>query len=117
MQFDQPLSREVFDQWIRSTFGRQNNRFRLWGHPIRLGPTKIHVYGLDRHLWQPLFLEITESGCVAIIPKGTCGNTVHRLITNIQRYLDPNAKAFLGDQRYESMVEAATQEVQYDKGE
>lgn len=109
--FREPLSPDVFNRWISSTFERHRNRFRLWGHPIRLGPTKVHVYGLDRHLWQPLFLDLTDKRCFAIIPDGTCGNTVHRLVTNIQRYVDPGAEAFMGDKRYEQVVSESTAEV------
>jgi hypothetical protein len=114
VRFQDPLSPDVFDCWIASTFRRKNNRFRLWGHPIRLGPTKVHVYGVDRHLWQPVFLELTARGCTAIIPNGTCGNTVHRLVTNIQRYLDPGAEVFLGDQPYKDIVEASSEGVYHD---
>lgn len=116
VRFGERLRQEVFDQWISATFERKRNRFRLWGHPIRLGPTKVHVYGVDRHLWRPLFLELTATGCTAIIPKGTCGNTVHRLITNIQRYLVPGAQAFLGAKPYERVVDESTQGVPYDPG-
>ncbi len=114
VRFRDPLPLPVFDYWISATFGRKRNKFRLWGHPIRLGPTKVHVYGVDRHLWQPLFLELTAKGCTAIIPNGTCGNTVHRLVTNIQRYLDPGAEAFIGDKPYKQMVEESAQGVPYD---
>jgi hypothetical protein len=114
VRFGEPLTREVFDQWIHATFERKRNRFRLWGHPVRLGPTKVHVYGVDRHLWRPLFLELTATGCTAIIPRGTCGNTVHRLITNIQRYLAPSAQAFLGGRRYASVVAESALGVPYE---
>ena len=117
VRFLESLSPTTFDHWIRCTFERPNNRFRLWGHPIRLGPTKVHVYGLDRHLWQPLFLELTGDGCIAIIPNGTCGNTVHRLVTNIQRYLDPGADVYLGDQPYSAMVHEASVGIHYDDTE
>jgi len=114
IRFREPLSANVFEYWIKATFERKRNRFRLWGHPIRLGPTKVHVYGVDRHLWQPLFLELTAKGCTAIIPNGTCGNTVHRLVTNIQRYLDPGADAFIGNKPYKQMVEESAREIRYD---
>ena len=114
IRFQEPLNRVVFDNWIRATFQSKRNRFRLWGHPIRLGPTKVHVYGVDCHLWQPLFLELTAKGCIAIIPNGTCGNTVHRLVTNIQRYLDPGAEAFIGDKPYRQMVEESTRAGEYE---
>ncbi|GER94829.1 hypothetical protein A45J_2716 [hot springs metagenome] len=92
IEFKDPLNEETFNHFIDSTFGRVKNRFGLWGNPIRLGPKKIHVYGVDKHLWQPIFLEITDKHLIAIIPKGTYGNTVHRLVSNIQTYLDPAAK-------------------------
>jgi hypothetical protein len=114
VRFQEPLDPQVFDQWITATFERKRNRFRLWGHPIRLGPTKVHVYGVDRHLWQPIFLELTVNGCTTIIPNGTCGNTVHRLVTNIQRYLDPGAEAFIGEKPYKQLVEESAQGIPYD---
>jgi len=113
IRFEKPLENKVFDRWVSTTFERKRNRFRLWGHPIRLGPTKVHVYGVDRHLWQPLFLELTAKGCTAIIPKGTCGNTVHRLVTNIQRYLSPGAEVFIGDKPYIEIVEEAARKIGY----
>jgi len=114
VRFRESLPQEVFDHWITATFERKRNRFRLWGHPIRLGPTKVQVYGVDRHLWQPLFLELTATGCTAIIPNGTCGNTVHRLVTNIQRYLDPGAVAYIGDKPYTQMVQESASHIRYE---
>jgi hypothetical protein len=107
------LRQEVFDRWVGSTFTPSGNRFRLWGNPIHLGPTKVHVYGVDRHLWRPLFLEITAEGCMAIVPKDTCGNTVHRLVTNIQRYVDPGCEAYIGERRFEEVVEESAEDVAY----
>lgn len=114
VRFLEPLSPAVFNQWITGTFERKRNRFRLWGHPIRLGPTKVHVYGVDRHLWQPIFLELTARECIAIVPNGTCGNTVHRLVTNIQKYLDPGAIAYVGERPYTEMVRESASGVPYD---
>lgn len=114
INFKEPLNQETFDYWIQSTFGRSRNRFRLWGNPIRLGPKKIHVYGVDRHLWQPIFMEITDKHLLAIIPKGTCGNTVHRLVTNIQRYIDPAADVYVGDMKYHDMAETSSRGVKYE---
>jgi hypothetical protein len=114
IEFSEPLSKETFDYWIKSTFGRVRNRFRLWGNPIWLGPKKVHVYGIDKHLWQPIFLEITDEHLTAIVPKGTCGNTVHRLVTNIQRYIDPAARVFVGDTKYVDIVEQSSKGVKYE---
>lgn len=115
IKFNEPLNDETFDYWIKSTFNRSRNRFRLWGNPIRLGPQKVHVYGIDRHLWQPIFLEITPNQLITILPRGTCGNTIHRLVTNIQRYIDPAAQVYIGDTNYQNLVEQSTQGVIYER--
>ncbi len=103
VQFGEPLSEATFNRWVQMAF-QKRNRFRLWGNPIRLGPTKVHVYGADRHLWQPINLELTAKGVVAILPKGTCGNTFHRLVTNIQHYVCPKIQAWIGSESFESVV-------------
>ena len=103
VKFDEPLSEATFNRWMQLAF-QKRNRFKLWGDPIRLGPTKIHVYGADRHLWQPINLEITSKQVVAILPHGTCGNTFHRLVTNIQHYVCPKIQAWVGSERFEDVV-------------
>jgi hypothetical protein len=103
VKFNVPLSGRTFDRWIQKAF-QKKNQFKLWGDPIRLGPTKVHVYGADRHLWQPINLELTEKGVVAILPQGTCGNTFHRLVTNIQQYVCPKIEAWVGAETFEDVV-------------
>jgi hypothetical protein len=105
LKFSERLSESTFDRWVRSTFGRKSNRFRLSGHPMWLSSTKVHVYGVDQHLWQPVMLELTDRHLYAILPRGTCGNTVHRLVTNVQRFLDPGVSAWIGDRRFEQLIE------------
>lgn len=104
LDFFEPLSQAVFDEFIRKTFRHEKNEFRLWGDPISLGPSKVHVYAVDRHIWQPLFLEITTTRITVIVPRGTCGNSVHRLITNVQQYLDPAVKATIGGTPYDEII-------------
>ncbi len=106
VKFSQPLSLKSFERWIAS-LRQRNNRFRLWGTPIQRGPNKIHMYAVDNHLWQPIDLEITTDHLYALLPAGTCGNTIHRLVTNIQRFIDPKLETFIGDQPYESFMERA----------
>ncbi len=103
IKFAETLSPATFDRWIQMAF-QKRNRFKLWGDPIRLGPTKVHIYGADRHLWQPINLELTAGGVVAILPQGTCGNTFHRLVANVQQYVSPKIQAWVGDQRFEDLV-------------
>lgn len=103
VRFDQPLNEATFNRWVALAF-QKRNRFRLWGDPIRLGPTKVHAYGADRHLWQPINLEMTEHGLVAILPQGTCGNTFHRLVTNIQRFVCPKVQAWVGSRPFADLL-------------
>jgi hypothetical protein len=105
VHFKEPLSAATFDRWISLAF-RKRNVFRLWGTPIRLGPTKVHVYGADRHLWQPINLEMTKSRLVAILPKGTCGNTFHRLVANVQRYVCPKVEVWLGATPFQEVMDS-----------
>jgi hypothetical protein len=105
VRFKEELTESTFNRWMALAF-QKKNQFRLWGDPIRLGPTKIHVYGADRHLWQPINLEFTEKRIVAILPEGTCGNTFHRLVTNIQRYVCPDIEAWLGAKPFQSLADA-----------
>ncbi len=109
VRFKEELSKNTFDRWMSLAF-QKRNQFRLRGDPIRLGPTKIHVYGADRHLWQPINLELTNKGIVAILPQGTCGNTFHRLVTNIQRYVCPNIEAWLGSKPFQALADAMPSE-------
>ena len=104
LTFQQELAKPVFNEFIRQTFRYERNPFRLWGEPIELGPTKVHVYAVDRHIWQPLFLEITTKKITVIVPSGTCGNSVHRLITNVQQYLDPAVTATVAGTPYHKII-------------
>ena len=107
VNFDEPLPKATFDNWVKKAFHKLNV-FQLWGEPLRLGPTKVHVYGADRHLWQPLNLELTERRLVAILPRGTCGNTFHRLVANLQHYVSPKIDAWIGDRRFDGFLQNMT---------
>ncbi len=102
--FGNPLSVATFQNFITTTFERGQGPFRLWGNPIVMGPGKVHVYGMDLHLWQQLYMELTPHYFLFVLPKGTCGNTVHRLMTNLQRYVDPSVRARVGDIDYEDFI-------------
>ena len=104
VHFKDPISAATFRHWVARAF-QKRNRFRLWGEPIWLGPTKVHVYGADRHLWQPINIEMTEKSLVAFLPQNTCGNTFHRLVTNIQAYVCPSIDAWLGGEPFQGLVD------------
>lgn len=102
--FDPPLPLSTFQNLVTTTFERGQGPLRLWGNPIRAGENRVHVYGIDLHLWKRIYLEITPRQMTVVLPYGTCGNTVHRLVTNIQRFLDPTVQAFIGDVLYGDLV-------------
>lgn len=92
---------------MTETFSSRSGHLRLWGKPVRLGASKAHVYAIDEHLWQPIQLEMTRRHLLALLPHGTCGNSVNRLVTNLQRTLDPGLKASLAGVEYATMLEAS----------
>ena len=102
--FGEPLSEHAFNRFVEWGIKREANPFRIGGYVTRRGPTKIHLAGIDHHLWQPFLLEATSKHLIAVFPMGVCGNTVHRLVVNTQRYLDPNVEVWLGDEKYEKVV-------------
>ena len=106
LNFPEPLSLSTLHRWAEQTFTRRRNIFRLGGEPMWSGAdrTRLHVYGVDRHLWQPISLEATRHYILALLPVGTCGNTVNRLLTNVQRYLTPSVEAWIGDRPYDELL-------------
>ncbi len=109
IRFRQPLGAATFARFVDLGLKRRTSRFRIGGYVTWRGPTKVHVAAIDRHLWQPFLLEATSSQLIAVLPRGTCGNTIHRLVTNVQRLLDPNVDVWLGSERYETAVEQSMQ--------
>ena len=106
IQFSEPLDSGAFNRWI-ATLRRKTNRFRLWGTPLTRGPGKVHLYAVDNHLWQPIDLEITRNHVYALLPTGTCGNSVHRLVTNVQRFVQPKVSVFIGEHSYEDFLKTS----------
>ncbi len=105
--FSTPLSLDVFWRFIDLTFERGRGPFRLWGNPIRISDTQVHVYGVDLHLWQEIYLDMSPVRFLLVLPEGTCGNTVHRLASNLKRFIDPRVEIFLGDEPYTEIVRQA----------
>lgn len=104
IKFHEPLSENVFHRFVELGLRRRTSRFRIGGYLTQKGPTKVHMVAIDRHLWQPFLLEVTSKQLLAVLPRGTCGNTIHRLVTNVQRYLNPYVDVWLGNEAYKSAV-------------
>ncbi len=110
LTFPERLELSTLHWWADRTFGLKRNIFRLGGQPMWSGPdqTRLHVYGVDRHLWQPMSIEVTRDHMLAVLPAGTCGNTINRLVTNVQRYLSPSVRAWVGEYPYEELLLGAS---------
>lgn len=112
IRFHEPLSEATFNRFIDLGLQRRTSRFRIGGYLTRRGPTKVHLAAIDRHLWQPFLMEATSKQLLEVLPSGTCGNTIHRLVTNVQRYLNPRIDVWLASKLYaetvaDSIAEAA----------
>jgi hypothetical protein len=104
VQFRQALATPTFNRFVDLGLRRRTSRFRIGGFVQRRGPTKVQLAAIDRHLWQPFLMEATNQQLMAVLPHGTCGNTIHRLVTNVQRFLDPDVEVWLGSERYSAVV-------------
>ena len=109
IQFAQELSEETFHKFITYGFQRRNSISRIGGYIHQRGPKRIHLSAIDRHLWQPFILEATTKHILMLLPRGTCGNTIHRLVTYVQRYVSPKIDVWLGDELYQDAVKTAQQ--------
>ncbi len=110
-RFSQPLTPQTLQRFMEGIFGRARNLFRLWGNPIRRSDRFFYVHGVDLHLWEPIGMEFTPEYFRLYLPKGTCGNTVHRLARNLQRYVDPALEVRIGDRPYEDFFRQALWQV------
>jgi hypothetical protein len=106
-RFDNGIPSNVYQSFLDVTFRKMRGPFRLVGNLIPAGKDRYHVYGLDMHLGQRVFLELSPKRFVVILPYGTCGNTVHRLAANIQRYLSQDLTITVGGEEYRALVREA----------
>lgn len=65
--------------------------FRLWGVSKFLEKDFVKINAVDLHTGHELNLEAAPEWIRIYLPQGSCGNTVLRLLTNIQHYYDSDA--------------------------
>lgn len=58
--------------------------FRLWAVPRRLNETEWEANAVDLHVGHPLRLEISPHRMRVLLGEHTCGNTLARLLANLQ---------------------------------
>ena len=90
IRFERQLSKNEFDNLVEAMLA-ENNHFHLWGNPFRLGPCKIHVYGVDIDAWIPVSIEVVSDKTIMIVegnnePK-TEQEVIDRFVTNLRRHL------------------------------
>lgn len=102
--FNDDLDEGVFRRWMMNLFNNRRNRFRISGYETWLSDRKVQANAMDQHLWQPFLMEATPRRFVAILPTGTCGNTINRLVSNVQRMVDPRVSAYIGDVEYSTLL-------------
>jgi hypothetical protein len=61
--------------------------FRLWGQP-KISGNVAHVEAVDLHIGRRLSMEVGHDWLRLYLTAGTCGNTVARLISNLQARFD-----------------------------
>ncbi|MBF8436543.1 hypothetical protein I0Q91_05605 [Halanaerobiaceae bacterium Z-7014] len=74
--------------------------FKLWGYPEKINDDYYKVHAIDLHSGNQgnkMTFEITKDFITLYLSKNNCGNTVARLICNIQQYLDSEIKVWGGD--------------------
>lgn len=78
--------------------------FKLWGIPSWESETRCLVRVLDLHngnFAKSMDLDITPVDIKIILPKGACGNTIARLVTNIHQNIDATAQLVGEDDSYD----------------
>ena len=91
--FDLILKREIEDVGLfADVLTTSRKPFRLWGLKNKITKDYFQVFGVDLHTGDSLNLEISDHLVRVYLPKGSCGNTILRLYTNLQHYFDSNIK-------------------------
>ncbi|MGF9909574.1 hypothetical protein [Brevibacillus porteri] len=110
IRFSKPLRDGLFSNFVNGIFEKGKEPFRILGKPIWVDENRAHIYGIDLHLWQKVMIDLSREQFTIFIPRGTCGNTIHRLVTNIQRYLDPRIRVYIGNMDYKRIIEQVIEE-------
>lgn len=83
------------EAFARSIF-RASRPFRLFGFPHRVTDRRIEVEAIDLHTGDEFSVEVTHEWMRIYLPKGTCGNVIARLYTNLLHCLDSDTELATG---------------------
>lgn len=74
--------------------------FKLWGFPQKINNDYYKVYAIDLHngnQGNKINFEVSNNFISVYLPAGNCGNTVARLVCNIQQHIDANVSVWGGN--------------------
>lgn len=89
LEFPNPI--EDLDSFVPKMFNSAAP-FRLWGFDTKIRDGYTKVLAVDLHTGSPLDFEITSDMMRVYLFKGSCGNTLMRLLTNLQVYYDSGTR-------------------------
>jgi hypothetical protein len=75
------------DAWMAEVFSAREP-FRLWGRPVLLDDDSAEVEAVDLHIGQRFSVDVTRKYLRVYLPESSCGNTVTRLVSNLQHRFD-----------------------------
>lgn len=84
IKFSRPIS--SMDRFLGELFSSREP-FRLWGMP-ELVEGIAEVEAVDLHVGETLRMDVGQDWLRAYVQHGTCGNTIARLVTNLQHRFD-----------------------------
>ncbi len=70
--------------------------FRLFGFSHAASERRVDAEAIDLRTGHEFSVELTTDWMRVFLPKGTCGNVVARLLTNLQHTMDSDTKLFSG---------------------
>jgi hypothetical protein len=97
IRFGQPIAN--LGVFVDSIFSA-SHPFRLWGVPNRIRDDLIRVAAIDLHVAHRVNFEITPNFMRIYLPKGSCGNTIARLYTNLQHHYDSLVQVRAGGEEF-----------------
>lgn len=89
--FEFPNGIENINAFISKMFS-STAPFNLWGIKTSIADGYFGVLAIDLHTGSPLDFEIADDMMRVYLDKGSCGNTILRLLTNLQMHHDAKDK-------------------------
>jgi hypothetical protein len=80
---DFPVEVDDLEYFVGALFNAKEP-FRLWAVPRKVAEDEWEANAVDLHVGQTLRLEITPQWMRVLLDGRTCGNTLARLVTNLQ---------------------------------